>query len=61
MTDFAEIARNLVFALRKIEADAQGALESGHTKSALESIRDAAGIKAADAARQLKMPPYDLD
>jgi hypothetical protein len=61
MPDVTEIARNLVFALRKIEADAQGGLKNGRATQALEAIRDAAGAKAADAARQLKMPPYDQD
>lgn len=59
MCETAEIARNLVFALRKIEANADGALEHGNAKAALHAIRESAGSTAADAARQLKIPPYD--
>ena len=61
MPDPTEIARNLVFALRKIEANADGALEHGNAKAALQAIRESAGEAAADAARQLKMPPYDKE
>jgi hypothetical protein len=60
MSDPAEIARNLVFALRKIEANAEGA-DHGNAKAALQAIRESAGQAAADAARQLKMPPYDKE
>jgi hypothetical protein len=59
MADSTEIAKGLVFALRRIEADANGALEGGRAKESLASIRDAAGRAAADAAKELKMPPYD--
>jgi hypothetical protein len=59
MPEATEIAQTLVFALRKIEANANGALQGGRAKEALEAIRDAAGKAAADAAQQLKMPPYD--
>lgn len=60
MSDAMEIARQLVFALRRIEADAQGAVAGAKAKqgAALEAIRDAAGKTADDAAKALKMPPY---
>jgi hypothetical protein len=59
MCDAVGIARDLVFALRMIEADADGALEHGNAEAALRAIRERAGSAAADAARRLKMPPYD--
>jgi hypothetical protein len=43
MPDPTEIARNLVFALRKIEANADGALEHGNANAALQAIRESAG------------------
>ena len=54
MCETAEIARNLVFALRKIEADADGALEHGNAKAALHAIRDVSGRPPArhDGARR---------
>lgn len=62
LSDPHEIARNLVFALRRLEADAEGVVQTGNAKKALEhlrSVRDTAGNVADDAAKKLKMPPYD--
>ncbi len=61
MADDRDLAQKLVQALRRIEADAEGALlHGGNLRRALEAIRDAAGAAAAEAARQLAMTPYDV-
>ncbi len=60
MADEREIAQKLVFALRRIVADAEGAaLHGGNPKKALDDIKAAAMNAAEDAAQQLGMPPYD--
>ena len=54
------LSETLVQALRRIEADAEGALlHGGALKKTLESIRDQAGNAAADAAKQAGLPPYE--
>jgi hypothetical protein len=59
MADDRALAQKLVQALRRIEADAEGALlHGGALRKTLEAIRDAAGQSAADAAKELGMPPY---
>jgi hypothetical protein len=62
MTDATDAVKPLVFALRKIEADAEGLAQKGglgaDLQKLVEAIRDGAGNLAADAAKQLKMPPY---
>ncbi len=59
MADDADLARILIQALRRIEADAEGALQRrGNLRQALTTIRDAAGNAAADAAKQIGMAPY---
>ena len=59
MTDDRELARTLIQALRRIEADAEGALQhGGNLHQALRAIRDAAGNIAADAAKRIGMAPY---
>jgi sialic acid synthase SpsE len=58
--DEPAIATKLIQALRRIEADAEGALlHGGNLHKAVEAIRDAAGSAAADAAKQLGVAPYD--
>lgn len=60
MGDSSELVQTLVQALRRIEADAEGALlHRGSLRKALESIRDQAGSAAADAAKQAGLPPYE--
>jgi hypothetical protein len=58
-----DAVKPLVFALRRIEADAEALAQkgklSGNLQKLVETIRDGAGTLAADAAKQLKMPPYD--
>ena len=57
MPDDHDLARTLVQALRRIEADAEGAVQhGGNLKQALAAIRDAAGNVAAAAAKELGMP-----
>ncbi|HEX7967561.1 MAG TPA: hypothetical protein VF502_05035 [Stellaceae bacterium] len=59
MTDDRERVEKLVYALRRIEADAEGALaHGGGLRKALTSIRDQAGQAAAEAARDIGMAPY---
>ena len=59
MSDSADLVQKLVQALRRIEADAEGALlHGGALKKTLEGIRDQAGNAAADAAKQAGLPPY---
>ncbi len=61
MADDRDVAQKLVQALRRIEADAEGALlHGGNLHKVLQDIRDAAGAAAADAARQLSIAPYDV-
>jgi hypothetical protein len=49
----------MVYALRRIEADAEGALQHGGAlRKALEAIRDQAGAIAAEAAKESGMAPY---
>ena len=60
MADERDIAQKLVFALRRIVADAEGAsLHGGNPKKVIEDIKAAAMNAAEDAAKQLGMPPYD--
>jgi hypothetical protein len=60
MSEERDIVVRLVQALRRIEAKAEGALlHAGNLHKVLEDIRDAAGSAAAEAAQQMKMPPYD--
>ncbi len=60
MADDRQLVERLVYALRRIEADAEGALTRGRgLRQALAAIRDEAGQSAADAAREAGMAPYD--
>jgi hypothetical protein len=59
MADDRELVQTLIEALRRIEADAEGALQrGGNLHQALRDIRDAAGNIAADAANRIGMAPY---
>jgi hypothetical protein len=59
VADHRELVQTLVQALRRIEADAEGALQhGGNFHQALRDIRDAAGNIAADAAQRIGMAPY---
>ena len=56
MSDDRELAQILIQALRRIEADAERALQQGgDLNRALRDIRDAAGAIAADAANRIEM------
>ncbi len=60
MADERQLVERLVYALRRIEADAEGALTHGRAlRQALAAIRDEAGQSAADAAREVGMAPYE--
>ena len=60
MADDRQLVERLVQTLRRIEADAEGALSHGGAlRRALVAIRDEAGQSAAEAAKQIGMPPYD--
>ncbi len=59
MGNNTELMQKLIHALRRIEADAEAALQRrGNLRQALTAIRDAAGNAAADAAKQIGMAPY---
>jgi hypothetical protein len=56
MPDDRDLLVKLIQALRRIEADAEGALlHGGNQHKVLEGIRDAAGNAAAEAAKQIGM------
>jgi hypothetical protein len=60
MADDRELVQILVQTLRRIEADADSALQRGdNLHQALRDIRDAAGNIAADAANRIEMTPHD--
>ena len=59
MPDSQALVQKMVYALRRIEADAEGALQHGGApRKALEAIRDQAGAIAAEAAKESGMAPY---
>ncbi len=59
MAEDSDLVRKLVQALRRIEADAEGALlHRGGLRKTLEQIRDQAGEIAADAAKETGLAPY---
>ncbi len=59
MADDQQLVERLVQALRRIEANAEGALSHGRgLRKALTEIRDEAGQTAADAAKETGMAPY---
>jgi hypothetical protein len=54
MANERETALKLILALRRIEADAEGALlHGGNLHKVLQSIRDAAGSAAAEATNEI--------
>jgi hypothetical protein len=60
MVDDRELAQTLIQVLRRIEADAERALQQGgDLNRALRDIRDAAGNIAADAANRIELAPHD--
>ena len=60
MGDNSDLVQQLVQALRRIEADADGDLQhGGNLRQALSAIRDGVGNIAADTARRIGMAPYD--
>lgn len=60
MSGDREIAQKLVFALRRIVADAEGGLlHGGNPRKSVETMKNAIASAADDAAKQLGMPPYD--
>lgn len=59
MAEDRDLAQTLIQALRRIEADAEEALQrGGNLHQALRAIRDAAGNIAADAAKRIGMAPF---
>ncbi len=62
MADDRDLVLKLVQTLRRIEADAEGALQHrGELRKTLQRIRDDAGEVAAEAAKAIGLAPYAID